>query len=161
MNSSSAKTLGVILIVLAALAFVGFLRFFLLIPLGVADGVGHGLRTHIFDRDWSWFWPWAGFAGFFGLIYLFFWIMVLVWVYRDAQKRGMEGVLWALLVFFLHWIGLIIYLLVRSGRPVRPISPPAPVAPMAPPPPKPAFCPACGKPSQSEWSVCPFCGGKL
>jgi len=169
MNSSSAKTLGIILVVFAVLAFVGILRFFLWIPMGVADGIGHGWHSTFSNHSWTWFWPWAGFAGFFALVHLFFWILVIVWVYRDAQKRGKEAILWALLVFFLHWIGLIIWLIVRSGHPVKPAAPPAPPAPPMPPPPvivtpppaKPAACPACGKPAQSEWSVCPFCGAKL
>ena len=170
MKSSSAKTLGVILVVFAVLALVGILRFLIWVPLGVGDGVGHGLRSGFFDRDWSWawVWPWAGVAGFFGIAFLFFWIWVIIWVYGDAKKRGMEGILWALLVFFLHWIGLVIYLIVRSGRPVIPASRPAPPAPLSPPPVivtpppvKPAACPACGKPAQPEWSVCPFCGSKL
>lgn len=172
MKSSSAKTLGVVLVVFAVLALVGILRFLIWIPLGVADGVGHGLRSNFLDRDWFryWAWPWAGLAGFFGLLVLVFWIWIIVWVYKDARKRGLEGVLWGLLVFFLHWIGLIIYLLVRSGRPVIPAAPPAPSAPpdapkspviVVPSQSGAANCPACGQAAQAEWSVCPFCGAKL
>ena len=58
MNSSSAKTLGIVLVVFAVLALVGIFRFLIWIPLGLADGVGHGLRSNFFDRDWSWAWPW-------------------------------------------------------------------------------------------------------
>ena len=174
MNSSSAKTLGVVLVVLAVLLAVGLLRLLILIPLGIVDGVGHGLRSSFFDRGGSWFWPWAGFGGFFGLIFLFFWVMVIVWVYRDAERRGREGALWAIIVFFTHVIGLIIYAIVRSGKPVKqggPTPPPVeakPIAPAAPPadapimvpPVKPTACSRCGKEFRPEWLVCPFCGEK-
>ncbi len=172
MNSSSAKTLGVVLVVLAVLLAVGLLRLLILIPLGIVDGVGHGLRSSFFDRGGSWFWPWAGFAGFFGLIFLFFWVMVIVWVYRDAERRGMEGVLWAFIVFFTHVIGLIIYAIVRSGKPakqdsVKPVDPATPpatgpivAAPIVAPPVRPTACSRCGKEIRPEWLVCPFCGEK-
>jgi len=183
MKSSSAKTLGVVLVVLAVLMGIGLLRALILIPLGIVDGVGHGLRSSFFDgvgHGWShhmgtWFWPWAGFAGFFGLIFLFFWVMVIIWVYRDAERRGMEGALWAIIVFFTHIVGLIIYAIVRSGKPVKqeaPKPPPAeakPSAQAAPPatapnvaqPMRPAACSRCGKEIQREWLICPFCGEKI
>jgi len=44
------------------------------------------------------------------------WIALLVWVYRDASRRGMNGALWVVVVFFLHLIGLVIYLVVRGSR---------------------------------------------
>lgn len=41
-------------------------------------------------------------------------IIILVWVARDAKARGMDNaVLWMLVVFFLNFVGLIIYLLSR------------------------------------------------
>ncbi len=171
MKSSSAKTLGVILVVFAVLALVGILRFLIWVPLGVGDGVGHGLRSGFFDRDWSWawVWPWAGVAGFFGIaLPVFLDLGHHLGLSATPRSGGWKAILWALLVFFLHWIGLVIYLIVRSGRPVIPASRPAPPAPLSPPPVivtpppvKPAACPACGKPAQPEWSVCPFCGSKL
>ncbi|MCX6566777.1 MAG: zinc ribbon domain-containing protein [Candidatus Aminicenantes bacterium] len=176
MNSSSAKTLGVVIVILAVLMAVGLLRLLILIPLGIVDGVGHGLRSSFFDRGGSWFWPWAGFAGFFGLIFLFFWVMVIIWVYRDAEKRGMGGALWAVIVFFTHVVGLIIYAIVRAGKPVKqyaPTPPPPPEAkpsaPAAPPvtapivvsPARPTACSRCGKEIRPEWLVCPFCGEKI
>jgi len=165
MNSSSAKTLGVVLVVLAVLLAVGLLRLLILIPLGIVDGVGHGLRSSFFDRGGSWFWPWAGFAGFFGLLFLFFWVMVIIWVYRDAERRGMEGALWAIIVFFTHIVGLIIYAIVRSGKPVKqeaPKPPPTEAKPSAPaPPPTTPTCSRCGKEIRPEWRICPFCGEKI
>ena len=54
------------------------------------------------------------------VVFLIVWILVLVWVYRDAEERQMNGVLWVIVVFFLGIIGLIIYLVVRSDKPAYP-----------------------------------------
>jgi len=41
-------------------------------------------------------------------------VLLCVWVYRDACSRGMNGILWAAVVFFIpSFIGLIFYLVVR------------------------------------------------
>jgi hypothetical protein len=47
------------------------------------------------------------------IIWFVIWILVAVWVYRDAEKRGASGVMWLLIVIILGIIGLIIYLIVR------------------------------------------------
>ena len=49
-------------------------------------------------------------------VFLVLWIMVLVWVYRDAESRGMSGALWVIIVFLISIIGLIIYLVVRDPK---------------------------------------------
>ncbi len=49
------------------------------------------------------------------IIFFIVWIYVLVWVARDANKRGKNGTFWGLLTVFLGIIGLIIYLLARPG----------------------------------------------
>lgn len=69
---------------------------------------------HMMDRDWwgfpfMWFWM----IG----IWLVF-IVIAILVYKDAEKRGMNGLLWFVLVI-LPWAGilfLIIYLLVREDK---------------------------------------------
>ncbi|OYT30050.1 MAG: hypothetical protein B6U95_01495 [Thermofilum sp. ex4484_82] len=59
-----------------------------------------------------------------GLVVLIIWLFVCFWVYKDANKRGENGVLWALIVLVLGIIGLIIYfLLVRSKKPAPPPPP--------------------------------------
>jgi hypothetical protein len=40
-------------------------------------------------------------------------IIILSWVYKDANRRGANGCLWAILVFFTGLIGLILYILLR------------------------------------------------
>ena len=54
------------------------------------------------------------------------WILLAVWVYRDAKKRGMEATLWLLLVLLTGLIGLIVYLIVRRDHPIQPPPPPPP-----------------------------------
>lgn len=41
-------------------------------------------------------------------------ILIAIWVYRDAQSRGMNGALWLIICILLGIIGLIIYLVVRE-----------------------------------------------
>ncbi len=73
--------------------------------------------------DWGswthmpWFYPFMGFWGFWG--FFFIWAIFLVigyFVYQDAEKHGMNGVLWFILVI-IPWIGffsLILYLIIRE-----------------------------------------------
>jgi uncharacterized membrane protein YhaH (DUF805 family) len=67
--------------------------------------------------------------GFFILIIIglfVVWILLAVWVYRDAKKRGMEATLWLLLVLLTGFIGLIVYLIVRRDHPIQQPPPPPP-----------------------------------
>jgi uncharacterized membrane protein YhaH (DUF805 family) len=67
--------------------------------------------------------------GFFILIIIglfVVWILLAVWVYRDAKKRGMEATLWLLLVLLTGFIGLIVYLIVRREHPIQQPPPPPP-----------------------------------
>jgi RNA polymerase subunit RPABC4/transcription elongation factor Spt4 len=166
MKSSSAQTLGIILAVLAVLMAVGFFRVLIGIPLGIIDGPGHGWS----HRSWGGFWPFAGFAGFFGLIFLVIWILVALWVHRDAESRGMEGLLWGLIVFFVQVLGLIIYLVVRTNHPVLSAKPAGLQVPTPPPPsgeaaPSPApatpVCKSCGRPVEKDHAYCTACGQNL
>jgi hypothetical protein len=104
---------------------------------------------------------------------------VIVWVYRDAERRGMNGILWALLVFIGNLIGLLIYLIVRSSngstdREVPTSRPSSQICPKCHLPLSPTYvfcpncgyslssdCPKCHKPIEKDWKVCPHCGEKL
>jgi cobalamin biosynthesis protein CobD/CbiB len=44
-------------------------------------------------------------------------ILLCIWVYRDAESRGMGGALWLIIVLITGIIGLIIYLVVRKDKP--------------------------------------------
>ena len=103
------------------------------------------------------------------------WIFVVVWVYRDSEKRGMSGVLWALLVLVGNFIGLLIYLIVRNDELPAHIT--AGITESCSSCRKSVlqkfdFCPHCGtrmkevctsceKPVSGNWKVCPYCGKKL
>jgi hypothetical protein len=50
------------------------------------------------------------------LLFLAVYIASIVWVYRDAQRHGKNGVLVALLVALISWpIGLVVWLIVRKN----------------------------------------------
>ncbi len=175
MNASSAKTFGIILAVLLGLMLLWPLKYLFLAPVGLAHGISegwHGLRDAT-----GWVWPWIGFAGLFGLLFLAFWIAVLVWVYKDAEKRGMNALIWTLVVFFLHFVGFIVYLLVRTDHPIRTSSPAASGQAAAPPAPvivpatavappiteagAPPMCPSCGQATARDHAFCPACGARI
>ncbi|MBI4416614.1 MAG: zinc ribbon domain-containing protein [Euryarchaeota archaeon] len=105
------------------------------------------------------------------------WILVAIWVYKDAESRGMGGVLWLIVVLVAGIIGLIIYLVVRGSHPVRPpgypagypYPPPYPgygpaYPPPAAPPAQPAAAPGsttcrnCGNPVAAGSKFCARCG---
>lgn len=117
-----------------------------------------------------------GFAPLLPLTLLFFlWLIVVVWIYRDAEQRGMNGILWALLVFVGNIVGLLIYLIVRSEN-LQTSTPmittkPCPSCKKAVQTPydfcpycgnrMKAVCPSCEKQVSGDWQVCPYCGQKL
>jgi len=105
----------------------------------------------------------------------FVWLLISIWVYNDAERNGMSGILWALLVFFGNVIALIIYLIVRSSSSTTPMvvsnSKSCPnckgaiqsdftVCPNCGTSLK-NSCPKCGKKVQSGWKHCPYCGETL
>jgi RNA polymerase subunit RPABC4/transcription elongation factor Spt4 len=111
----------------------------------------------------------------FPLLLFILGIVIIFWVYRDAEQRGMNGVLWALLVLVGNIVGLIIYLIVRSEEfPQRTVSDSTQSCPSCG---KmviktyafcphcgarlQAVCPSCDKSVSSDWKVCPYCGQKL
>lgn len=104
------------------------------------------------------------FAGSFCIIPLIMtvvWIILAVWVYRDAEQRGENAVLWLLIVLVTGIVGLIIWLVIRpqpggqggsvldglglsggSSQPDR-------------------MCPSCGRPIPMDAQVCPYCGKRF
>jgi hypothetical protein len=49
-------------------------------------------------------------------------ILIPIWVYKDARKRGMEAFWWMLFVFLFDFLGLIVYLLARPSAKERALS---------------------------------------
>ena len=117
-------------------------------------------------------------------------VLVAVWVYRDAESRGMSGALWVVLLvlasLFFAFIGglivLVIYLIVRAEHPQMYAAAPYPGygAPMYPPPPGPATppppsgapppavgvatvttCRNCGSPLAPGVTFCGRCGARV
>ena len=82
--------------------------------------------------------------------YLFVMLLVLsvpviigVYVYRDAKRRGMNEILWALAAALVpSFIGLLIYLIVRGNY-------------------SDLRCPRCETPVKEQYVICPKCGAKL
>ena len=67
-------------------------------------------------------------------------IFVMVWVYKDARARGdQNAAIWLVLIFFLSWIGLIIYVVARPKGNLTP-------------------CPNCRNSRLETLSKCPICG---
>jgi len=74
-------------------------------------------------------WIGLGFVGLLCLVPLIWFIIAIllcIWVYRDAESRGMSGVLWLIIVLIAGLIGLIIYLIVRKEKRSTPAAPPPP-----------------------------------
>lgn len=95
-------------------------------------------------------------------------ILVGVYVFRDASRRGMNAALWTLIAVLVPiLVGFIIYLLVRGnypdlkcpqcGTPVREsyVSCPQCGARLK------ASCPTCSAPVEPDWKVCPRCASPL
>jgi len=101
-----------------------------------------------------------------GVILFTLYIKLLIWVYRDAEKRGMEEVLWLLIVLVTGLIGLIIYFIVRDPIVAEKIEQ-SPKSSAPQPVPKTEvkrdvkYCSACGSPVSESAEFCALCGEKL
>ncbi|MBN1164084.1 MAG: zinc ribbon domain-containing protein [Candidatus Krumholzibacteriota bacterium] len=150
MSTSTGKTIGLAaLIIIVALTLWTAFRVFIFGPFGIIthDFLGIPSPGRI-NMGW-------GMPGILGraiptLILFIVWIGVSIWVYRDAEERGKNGVLWALLVFLGNIVGLIIYLIIRNengatGRVKEEME----------------SCPGCAKPLPVHFTFCPHCGTKL
>ena len=175
MATSTGKTIGLILLVLLIVWLAANITPFFIAPFGIFSGAIESLDLphvkigRIIPSLRSTFY------SVFSLVLLIIWILVIVWVYRDAERRGMNGLLWALLVLIGNLIGLIIYLIVRSD--IAPAQRAAPALQTCPKCQKQvsttyafcpycaarlhAVCPKCEKPTEENWKVCPHCGEKL
>jgi cytochrome bd-type quinol oxidase subunit 2 len=63
-------------------------------------------------------WAWIGLVCLIPIVILVVFILVAIWVYKDANKRGMNGTLWLIVILVGSLIGLIIYLVIRRDHPV-------------------------------------------
>ena len=104
------------------------------------------------DLDWGAFWIFTGALCFLPVVLFIINIAIMVWMYKDAEKRGKSGALWLIIELIAPILGLIIWLIVR--------------------PPEPSFyekkaagkeqkdriCPSCGRSIPFDAKVCPYCG---
>ena len=93
-------------------------------------------------------WMFPSFFMIIPLVWFIIGILILIWVYQDAESRGLNGVLWALITFFLSIIGLIFYLVVRESK----ISVSQRIT---------RVCPKCGQVLTEDAKFCPRCGKEL
>ena len=93
------------------------------------------------------FWGLTGALCFIPLVLLIIGILLAVWVYKDAQKRGSSGALWLIIVILTGIIGLIIWLVVRP-----PIGGEKKTATSSE-----RKCPNCGRVIPDDARTCPYC----
>ena len=83
-------------------------------------------------------------------------ILVAIWLYKDAQKRGKDGMIWVVLLIiasiFLSFLGLIIVIVIWLA--IRP-----PVGGVVGKVER--KCPNCGRAIPEDARVCPYCGKKF
>jgi heme/copper-type cytochrome/quinol oxidase subunit 2 len=114
----------------------------------VATEIVGYVTQSITQEEW-WVWGLGSLFCLVPIIWLVIGILIAIWVYRDAESRGMNGALWLIIVILTGIIGLIIYLLVRAGEKgpreegVKRI------------------CPQCGRVVKEDVKFCPHCGKEL
>lgn len=83
-------------------------------------------------------------CGIVVLAWFVIWILVGIWVYKDAEKRGKSGALWLIIVILLGIIGIIIWLVVRGEKSSSS-----------------RHCPNCGREIPQDARSCPYCNKKF
>jgi len=94
---------------------------------------------------------WFPFILLIPLAWFLIGFLILFWVYQDAESRGLNGILWAIIILFTNILGLILYLIIRESPPTG--------APFGKPITR--ICPQCGQVLTQEAKYCPRCGKPL
>ncbi|MRS13075.1 MAG: zinc ribbon domain-containing protein [Actinobacteria bacterium] len=97
------------------------------------------------------------------LFFVVFSVALIFWTYRDAERRGAMHWFWALVVLLFNVFGWMIYMVVRPPeyaedareRELEIRAREAELARDA------ATCPACFKPIEPDFLICPSCMKKL
>jgi len=164
MTRSNNGTTIALIVILVILALFVFRSVFFFLPFGVLPGISRhaGDVGPSISGFFHSFGPFGRLALFLlPVVFIILWGAVLIWVYRDAEMRGMSGILWLLLVLIGNVIGLLIYAIVRSETPVRRRDQDRAAAPAGPAVCPPEACAGCGKPLGPGYEFCPYCGKSL
>lgn len=98
-----------------------------------------------------------------GLFFVVLYIAIIFWTFRDANRRGAMGWFWAITVAVFPFVGWIVYLVVRPPENIddvheRELEIRAREVQLAR---DYETCPACYKPVESDFLICPNCMKKL
>jgi hypothetical protein len=85
-------------------------------------------------------------------------LLLAIWVYKDAEIRGENGALWLILVLLTGWIGLIIWLIIRTGKPIKSLETSERTSHYSS---KDVFCSSCGLKVSPNSLFCPNCGASI
>ncbi|MCE7947379.1 MAG: zinc ribbon domain-containing protein [Chloroflexi bacterium CFX4] len=93
------------------------------------------------------------------------WAGMALWTWRDIRARSRDGLAHGaatLLVALLNVFGLLVYLMLRPRETLaeayeRSLEEEALLQGIEEKP----MCPGCGRPSQTDWQVCPYCHTRL
>lgn len=109
------------------------------------------------DSASAWtFWGLTGALCFLPVIGFIISIVIAIWVYKDAERRGSSGALWLIILLLTNILGLIIWLIVRP--PIGGKQPQTSTAAAPPPASTERRCPSCGRVIPDDARVCPYCG---
>ena len=74
------------------------------------------------------------------LFFCVYWVLIALWLYKDAAKCKLPPLYWGLIGLFTNIIGLIVYKIYKRSM---------------------AICPACGTAQSAEHLYCSACGAQL
>lgn len=74
------------------------------------------------------------------LFFCVYWVLIALWLYRDAARCGLSPLYWGLIGLFTNIIGLIVYKIYKRSM---------------------AICPACGTAQSADHLYCSACGTQL
>lgn len=121
------------------------------------------INGHMDGNMMSWFLWGFPFMGYYMLIIWAMFALVAFLVYRDAERRGMDGLLWFILII-IPWVGiiaLVIYLIMREEKAIRVPSTSQSVITSSPKQEVKIICPYCRAENPPNAKFCTRCGSSL
>lgn len=97
--------------------------------------VPHGESWRV-ERRPAWFVVLIHQVGY--LSFLGYWILLAVWVYRDARSKGQQALSWGIIALATNLVGVGAYLMARPSQ----------------------TCTHCEQHLAASWRYCPFCGAQ-